>query len=169
MKLTTLPNGSTVCDDDPGEPSTGAKRISVTEDEAELLAWLARDKTVLEIGTGLGVSTQAMARTACHVDTIDSDPWVWMNSFLNMRPIPSLHCWRSRDEMTARNHDMVFIDGEHTTDALKTDLSFAKECCTRGIIVVHDWKIDAVKLALDDSYAYIDTHHGLALKVVGWD
>ncbi len=42
---------------------------------------LVRGLDVLEIGTGLGVSTEWMARTAHSVVTVDIDPWVWKHVF----------------------------------------------------------------------------------------
>jgi hypothetical protein len=64
--------------EDPGEAYYGGspKRLSVTDEEAEILAKLATGMTVLELGTGLGVSTKALASTAKSVITVDPDPWV---------------------------------------------------------------------------------------------
>ena len=64
MKLVPQENGSYTHPADPGEPTTGTPRLSVTELEADILAALVAGRDVLEIGTGLGVSTRAMAATA---------------------------------------------------------------------------------------------------------
>lgn len=73
------PKGGRYRADDPGEPTTGVPRVSIADDEVELLASLVAGKRVLEIGTGLGVSARAMASTATEVVTVDIDPWVHAN------------------------------------------------------------------------------------------
>lgn len=158
--------GSYTHPDDPGEPATGAPRISVTEEEAQLLAWLAVGRRVLEIGTGLGISTQAMANRQNIVTSIDNDPWVQENIW----PILSVY---SINFLTERPKlgvfDMVFIDGEHSTAEAKADIEYAHRVCKRGMIVVHDSKMESVETALDcfDWYQ-IPTYHGIGIIYVGW-
>src|SRR5438552_5695279 len=94
---------------DPGEPSTGFYRISVTDTEGAFLAFLAAGKRVLEIGTGLGVSTNYLAMTAREVVTLDIDPWVHTNVWPNLpeNVTPSTIAG-------VGPYDLVFIDGAHT-------------------------------------------------------
>jgi predicted O-methyltransferase YrrM len=168
MNLQTLDNGSSVCPDDPGEPTTGVRRVSVTEREAEFLTWLARGKKALEIGTGLGVSTLALLKSALFVATLDIDPWVHDHIWPTMHG--EIECYHDRAKL-AQSHgfDLVFVDGAHDTDSARQDIEFAEYVIyDDGVIVVHDWKIPEVRAALDDSFALIDTHHGMAVKFVGW-
>lgn len=161
--LTQLDNGSYIDDMDPGEPTTDRPRISVTDTEAKLLAAFARAGNVLEIGTGLGVSTRAMAAHAKQVITLDPDKWVWD------------HVWPTLpDNVTGMWHrgifrvsfDMAFIDGVHQTDDVLADLEYVKTVMPHGLIVCHDAKIEEVRVALDQTgdWTYIDTTHGLALQ-----
>lgn len=167
MNLQTLENGSRVCTDDPGEPATGKPRLSITQEEGMLLRWLAKDKRVLEIGTGLGVSTEWLASSAFRVDTVDTDPWVWEHVFASFPVSPTLRCYRDRINLPERDYDMVFIDGNHTTDDTAADVAFARSVCPRGVIAVHDAKIDKVRVALD-GFGIADTEHGIGFAFVGW-
>lgn len=148
--------------DDPGEPSTGVRRLSVTDTEAAILSGLAAGKMVIEIGTGLGVSTRALARWASVVYTIDVDEWVFRNI---MPTLPE-----NVTAVTDRAHfhagkafDLVFIDGDHSGEAVKADLRFARQLC-RGLIVCHDAK--AISEYLDGDWLHIATVHGLAVQHV---
>lgn len=168
MNLQTLENGSKVCPDDPGEPTTGIRRISVTDEEAAFLAVLARGKKVLEIGTGLGVSTRALASTASFVMTIDIDPWVLDNVALKIQRDSEIEVsYRSDIESLQDTYEMVFIDGDHRTDRVMVDLFHAySRVPLKGMIVVHDAKMPEVAAALDDTWIHVDTHHGLAIKII---
>jgi hypothetical protein len=168
--------GSYVCPDDPGEPTTGIRRISVTDEECRFLNVLARGKHVVEIGTGLGISTRALAGGALTVRTIDIDPWVRDNIFPTL-PDNVIGHWfdiETDDEVEWPVVDgdvgLVFIDGEHTPQALTSDLQFAESFAeytdTPLLIVCHDAKMPEVADALDDEWIHVDTHHGLAIKIV---
>jgi predicted O-methyltransferase YrrM len=168
--VTLLSNGSTVRDDDPGEPSTGKPRVSVTEDEARILARLATGAIVLELGTGLGVSTRAMACTAEWLTTVDPDPWVHD------------HIWPMLDDVACEEQapavgqgnqltfNMVFIDADHTSEAVEQDVHYARSAVeSPGLIVCHDANYDNVKTGLaraGGTWVTINTTHGLALQWV---
>src|SRR3954471_13056030 len=76
MTMVRSKRGDFTRKDDPGEPRIKKPRVSVTEDEARILSAFALGRVVLEIGTGLGVSTRALASTAKCVWTSDIDEWV---------------------------------------------------------------------------------------------
>lgn len=164
MNLQHLDYGSYVSPDDPGEPTTGVRRISVTDREADLLAFLARGRTVVEIGTGLGTSTRAMTPYARHLWTVDIDPWVQHNVW------PTLAKY-VRKSSTRPNgwFDMVFIDGDHATESATADIDYALSVVKLGMIVVHDANMDSVRAALVGPWHTIDTHHGIAICYIGWD
>ena len=172
MNLDQLDNGSYVAPDDPGEPGTGRPRISITERESQLLAFLAANKRVLEIGTGLGISTDRLACHALEVWTVDIDPWVHANVF------PALHkdvkCFTDRDQIPESEvFDVVFIDGRHTVVDTHVDIEYAQSRCPRGIIVVHDAGLPEVYEALTYEFgadwAMVETTHGIAVMFVGWE
>jgi hypothetical protein len=76
INMIKLVNGAYQHPDDPGEPIFMTPRISITDDEGEILYILSKGKDVLEIGTGLGVSTCWLADNAHKVVSVDIDPWV---------------------------------------------------------------------------------------------
>ena len=171
MDFQTLENGSQKCADDPGEPTTGKPRISITREEGQLLAWLARDKRVLEIGTGLGISTEWMwMAPASWLDTVDIDPWVHTNIHSQYAGKGAIRCYKNRDALPKpKPYDMVFIDASHTTHETLADIAFAESVCTRGVIAVHDAKIPEVAAALYGDFGIVPTTHGIGLKFIGWD
>lgn len=172
MEAPFLPsdNGGYTREDDPGEPGIKRPRISVSDNEAKILVALAHGRVVLEIGTGLGVSTRALASTAQFVWTYDIDEWVretiWTELAADLRNIGFLTEPPERDSW---NQDLVFIDADHHTRAVAADVALAHECLRfGGLIVAHDSNYGSVKEALipADDWAFIDTEHGLAVKVV---
>jgi hypothetical protein len=166
MNLVAVNNGFE-CPDDPGEFEEtgvrGQKRWSVNEIEARLLSELFRGLVVLEIGTGLGVSTRAIAKTASWVHTADPDPWVKENVAPSLPE--NVLFWDSTDGMPVCK--AAFIDGLHTLDQCKKDIAIAKKLVKPGgIIVFHDFQILGVKEAVMKSGLkglYMDTHAGMAL------
>ena len=101
------------CSSDPASP----KRASVTRTEGQLLASWADCKRVLEIGTGLGVSTVCLAHSAIEVVTVDPDEWVHEN----VRLPSAVVRLRSIDEVDGE-FDMAFVDGLHGYDEVKSDI-----------------------------------------------
>lgn len=144
IELTKLANGGSICEADPGEvgyPDT-PRRGSISERECAILAELARNKMVLEIGTGLGVSTRALASTAYRVDTIDIDPWVIENIHPNVAPA---RAFTSRADLVAK-YDLAFIDGNHYPTSVVEDVQFAMSVMQDGgLIVLHDSRLKMVK------------------------
>lgn len=129
--------------DDPGEPGYGEDytlpRRSVTDQEARILASLARGKTVLEIGTGLAVSTRALASRALRVVTVDVDPWV---------RDPGLPNVEFRRDLPPKDmqFDFVFIDGNHNKESVVADI---ESCRHIPLLVLHDTYYDSVQEAID--------------------
>jgi spermidine synthase len=123
-------------DDDPGEPSSRVARISIADDERTVLAEMAAGKNVLEIGTGLGVSTRALATTATRVVTCDIDEWVHHTIWPDLPA--NVACVSSTDDLEL-GFDLVFIDGDHREEALQRDVATAERLLAPGgTIVVHD-------------------------------
>lgn len=155
---TITDSGSYFRPDDPGEPSTGAPRLSVTDLEAAILAELVAGLTVLEIGTGLGVSTTAMAATARRVFTVDVDEWVqetiWPHLPTNVMPC--------KDVRSVAFVDAAFIDGDHSTEATARDIADAKRAGAE-LILVHDARATPVSDAFDDGWRVIPTTHGIGV------
>lgn len=156
-----------LCPNDPGEPVLNAPRLSINDTEGRLLSALVRGLDVLEIGTGLGVSAEWMARTAHSVVTVDVDPWVWEHVFpyLSSKIIPL------KDANTLiEGYDACFIDGLHTREQCGKDIITARKYTKRGgLIVFHDLYIEPVRMALLDSglrYLHVQTKAGMA---VAWN
>lgn len=147
--------------DDPGEPSTGKPRLSISDNEANILVGLAAGRMVFEIGTGLGVSTRALARYAISVITQDIDPWVAITIAPTLAVLPNVTCIQDRRKYEPLV-DLVFIDGDHNTDAVTEDITFARSLHPH-LIVLHDAKYPNVARALDDNWLIIDSEHGLAI------
>lgn len=150
---------------DPGEPSTDRRRVSISDDEGDLLEYLAAGRRVFEIGTGLGVSTRALARRAKVVITTDIDPWVHDNIWPGLRG-RNIVCLTGRPAEPPRV-DLVFIDGDHHQDPIRADVRYAKSIVKfGGLIVVHD----AIECAgtiggLGGKWWTIPTQYGLALHI----
>lgn len=157
---------------DTGEPTTGLPRVSVTSHEAELLSEMAADKSVLEIGTGFGFSTEALCKTAKAVVTVDPDEQVkvWVQRRVSGLPCLFIQVKRVEDAPhSLAGFDMAFIDGDHQQDAVARDIS---DCIARlkrgGKLVLHDatagnvlmgCKIAGIVKDLD----IIPTHYGLGV------
>lgn len=164
MKLIPAPNGWQ-CPDDPGEPGLGVPRWSVNADEARIVSELCRGLGVLEIGTGLGVSTREIAKLAKHVHTVDIDEWVRDNVELP----ENVTFWSSTKEIPT-GLGAAFIDGLHTRQQCRLDIIEAKRIVRPGgLIIFHDAKMKAVREAIIDQKVecyLIHTPCGLAM---GWN
>jgi predicted O-methyltransferase YrrM len=139
-----------MCSTDPGEPGRLCKkRWSVNKDEARILSELFRGLTILEIGTGLGISTNKMAETAKMVYTVDVDPWV------EKEVAPTL----AKNVVFVNNlskvigrFDAAFIDGLHTYNQCMEDIADVKTMVKHGgLIVLHDSRMMAIRNAVIDS------------------
>lgn len=150
-------DGSYISPDDPGERLPGGiGRVSITDAEGELLAWLARDCAVLEIGTGLGVSTRWLASKARQVTTIDISPWVQETVWPSL---PANACGVDRSDVEGP-FDLAFIDGGHLPEEFAADLELVEQIlASPGLVAAHD------AYCLDVAGWYtIPTTHGLAIR-----
>lgn len=139
-------------------------RTSLTQAEADKLAELAKDKSVLEIGSAFGFSAITMALGGASVTSIDPH-CEWAENSLevmheNLQAAGVDHQVTmirgfSHDVMPALNvaYDLVFIDGNHSEQAVVTDLMWAAlRLRPGGTLVCHDYGEDTcpgVKAALD--------------------
>lgn len=165
MKLHYASDGYAIATDD---PSTQPRyRYSVTRDEAEILAAMAREKRVLEVGTGLGVATRAMATTARNVVTVDVDRWV-------LESVPLSPDVELREDIPddGRVFDLIFIDGDHTRDAVIKDIERAMPVLAPGgRIVFHDYTHRShpgvaeacLRLGLAERITVVKTANGLGV------
>lgn len=168
--MTCVPRVWRGAEPDPGEPQHGFPRVGICQDEEPLLAALADGATVLEIGTGLGYSTCAMARTAQQVITVDPDPWVRRTIVPALPP-------NVRHQATLPAPipvDMAFIDGDHRPAAVQRDTALAVRCVrVGGLIVFHDWAgaddvANSVRAVVGDAaplYA-VTSCYGMGIMVV---
>jgi predicted O-methyltransferase YrrM len=163
MQLVPTYNGW-LCPDDPGEPGSHQKRWSVNAIEARIVSELFRGLNVLEIGTGLGVSTREIAKRAKMVYTVDIDPWVRKNVVL-----PENAKFFSSTNDVPEGLDAAFIDGLHSYAQCTQDIKDARRIVKDdGLFVFHDAKMKAVEQAIRNSkmeVVWIGTYAGMAL---GW-
>lgn len=145
MRLERLEAGNYICPDDPGEISypNRPKRRSVTDEEAGILRELARGQHVLEIGTGLGIATRAMAETAKQMITIDPDPWVEDPGLPNVLFLRG----RPEDRDVKGAVSLAFVDGSHHYWAVLDDLEWLHSIDT-PVVVMHDTYLDDVDQAM---------------------
>jgi hypothetical protein len=167
VELIASPINGYACPSDPGEPGTGKPRLSINNEEGRILQALIRGYEVLEIGTGLGVSTGFLAQAANRVFTVDIDPWVheyiWPTLPKNVITLKEITGIRLCVQAT-------FIDGMHEYEAVKRDIEIARLCTRQhGLIIFHDLYIAGVAQALIDSglpFVHIQTTAGMA---VAWN
>ncbi len=170
-------------------PSTSRKQTwkiasgFLSDEEAEALQKLATNKVVLEIGAFMGKSTVCMAATAISVlsiDTFDSDgngqiqqnkevPPILKN-FLETTSgytnISYVIGWSENvlPQLEDEKFDMVFIDGMHTEEFVRKDitLSFPK-IKENGLFVFHDyWEYNPA--GWPEVKKTVDTYFSIDLK-----
>lgn len=130
--------------------------------EGQALAELARGKRVLEIGAYCGKSTCCLAQTALKVTCID--PFDGRATPHAMSTLDQLLAAAERYGVADRVYpivgttdaaapeliaageqfDLIFIDGDHTEDAVQTDIRFARELLAPGgLLAFHDYRRSA--------------------------
>ncbi len=166
MELIKAPNGW-YCPDDPGELGIGGQRWSVSNHEGEFLSRIFKGLRVLEIGTGLGVSTNMIAKRAEIVYTVDIDVWVIDN--IAPKLADNVRFYREIDNVP-HGLDGAFIDGLHSTEQCLIDINKAKTIVKQGgIIVLHDAKMEAVlNAALESGILFYEIVTGAGLAL-GWN
>ena len=147
-RLVRVDSGSYVCPDDPGEMKYGAgrglPRVSITDAEGALLAELVSGLEVLEIGTGLGVSTQWMANTAKRVYTVDIDEWVWRAVWPGLAEQSNVVTCSSVEQVPKVG--AAFIDGCHLVESVERDTREAmRHVGAGGVLIFHDTNANWVK------------------------
>jgi len=142
MNLVRTANGNYFSPDDPGEGTYADRppRYSVTDEECEILTELAAGRRVLEIGTGLGVSTRALAKSALRVTSIDIDPWCHQEEF------PENITLLDRLPEDLSKLDLVFIDGSHHYEDVLRDI---RSTAPISPVVMHDVYLDDVARAVE--------------------
>jgi SAM-dependent methyltransferase len=154
IELVRDANGSYTCPTDPGEPELRTPRVSVTDAEAEQIAKWCAGLRVVEFGTGLGVSTRAIAKTAAEVITFDVDQWVQQSVWPTLPP-----------KIKTAPSPLMTVEGTYLMDS-KTDGNIECRSCHRFVSV----KRCGVELC-DDCHryqadaAFIDgCHHRAAVE-----
>ena len=136
---------------------------SLTAAEAECLRTLATGKRVLEIGAAYGYSTVLMALVAEHITSID--PHTNLDSLAALRAnLRAYGCQATTLVGTSQQRlpalkgtfDLVFIDGDHSHEAVLHDVKATQRLRAKdGILACHDYgedTCDGVKTALDAIY-----------------
>jgi predicted O-methyltransferase YrrM len=138
---------------------------SVTPDECALLAWLAKDRDVLEVGSWLGRSTIALASTARHVTAIDwhhGDFYAGeMDTEAEFRQNLARYEVADRVQVVvARVEEVpiqngifggVFIDAAHDADSVRAHWQIAVDAANEsGWIAFHDYGRFDVTEVLDE-------------------
>lgn len=155
MKLVRTENGNYWSPEAPLH-TDGLPRLSVTDEECEILTKLASGKRVLEIGTGLGVSTRAIAKSARSVVTVDIEPWCIQQEFpANVEARPDMPSDLS-------TFDWVFIDGGHDYLEVMEDVRRTKPI---PMLVLHDVYLSHVQQALDDAKLVIVEQYPTVCKL----
>jgi len=166
VELTRTAIGNYTHPDDPGEAAYkgSPKRLSVTDDECEILARLAQGRSVLEIGTGLGVSTRAMSDTARRVVTVDPDDWVRLNVWESL-PSNVAPC---NEFVEDDKFDFAFIDGDHHYDSVKADLVAVRKVLRPfSPVVMHDYNGEVRRASYHSGFILVKEFHTGCDMVVG--
>lgn len=148
MKITTLLKSNIngyYAKDDPHQ------RLSVNDLEARLIGSLVNGLFVLEIGTGLGVSTRALAAKAKTVVTVDPDPWVAENIHPALK---DLHNVIFMDKMPeVGKFDAVFVDGAHDYESVANDIEKCKKIASDDcVFIFHDSKYKSIAAAIGNYF-----------------
>ena len=107
-------------------------RRGVSDSDVAVLKSRCIGKSVLEIGTGVGVSTRAIAEVAESLHTVDIDPWV-LESIYVPPGVTRSFCLPA----LGSRYDVVFIDGGHTFSETLRDIHEA--VARSDEVLVHDY------------------------------
>ncbi len=137
----------------------------MTVDEAAILARLATGKVVLEIGTGLGVSSRAIASTARRLDTVDNDEWVHRVVWPGLAKLPNVRPMKAIPD--GETYQLIFVDGNHHVDSVRADMLAVSEVRAPGcLIVMHDWSLSGVRDGAHATGFRLVEDYGTACKMV---
>jgi SAM-dependent methyltransferase len=132
------------------------------DNEVRELQRLAKGKAVLELGAWKGRSTVALGLVAKYVVSVDRHEGVEGYGVTGMDSLPDyLDAVRGLANVAivvadfdafcpflCDYFDLVFVDGDHDTDAVARDTQTALEHVARGrdgTLVFHDWDMDSVR------------------------
>jgi hypothetical protein len=141
--------------------------------------------SVVEVGSWKGRSTHALLTSGASVTAVDT--WkgtknelagphkeakehdILADDFLpNVGAFPNLTVWKM-DSLSAaarlkdKSVDMVFLDGDHTTEAVRADIK-AWLPKARKYICGHDWQLHSVQEAVTEVFGEPDTAGTIWLK-----
>jgi len=154
----------------------------VTFEECQILQDHAKGKMCLEIGSWFGRSTIAMAETAEKVYAVDTfkglppaleqgDRFTSLDGFFkNIVGYENIHIIINRSEIAVpkikETFDLVFIDGLHTYEAVRTDaVNSLKLLRSGGLMFFHDYypleSYPGVKRAVDELFTGIEGSFGM--------
>jgi predicted O-methyltransferase YrrM len=164
----TEPGGHYVC---PEDPTLGTAqyvpRASISEKEGRILQALTVGRSVLEIGTGYGVSARyILAAPARHLTTIDPEPWVRENVHPALEEFDA-YCDPAIQEDDDLLYDVIFIDGNHQSHHVIKDFTDTERMLAPGgTFVFHDCHLQGPKHALKSlgiTPVLLGTEFGLAI------
>jgi len=104
--------------------------------------YLDKTKTVLELGTYVGVSTKLFAYYAKHITTVDIVKQSNIDSLLNEYNNIQFIQGKTKDILSSLNtkYDLIYIDADHSYSGVKQDiLNSINLLNENGIISGHDY------------------------------
>lgn len=119
-------------------------------DEGRLLSELAEGKDVLEIGSYCGKSTICLGRPAKSITCVDyfdgrgtvapGNTWPMFQASIEKHGIAGKVTTHKPGEALDRLFDLVFIDGSHEVDDVRSDVATAiRSLRPDGLVVFHDY------------------------------
>lgn len=138
----------------PGAPEGELVSTSLTLTETKALQILAADRRVLEIGSAHGYSAISMALVGARVFAVDPHGGEVASSLEEMRANIERFNVQGRVVMAlgrsqlvlpmlavvGAKFDLVFVDGDHSESAVKTDVALASTLLEDGgVVACHDY------------------------------
>jgi len=133
-------------------------------EEGRALAELAEGKDVLEIGSYCGLSTVCIGRTAKSVTAVDYFDGRSTPIPDNTLPAFQASCERygiwnkvtvrhPDDSLSGAEFDLVFIDGDHAAESVKSDIDKALSVLRPGgLIAFHDYRLHPKEVDQSDTF-----------------